>query len=107
MRIIFRPFEYCEVGDQFISVFSCPRIKTGEQDFVGLEDRFVVDGFLLGEIGKGIFDTGFEGEMLGLFDFKRVFQFERVLKITFSLEIAEGVKSHALSCLLQRLFSWR
>lgn len=105
MRIIFRAFENCEVGDQCISVFSRPRIKTGKQDFVSLEDSFVVDGFFLGEISKGIFDTGFEGEVFGLFDFKRVFQFERVLKITFSLEIAEGVESHALSCLLQRLFS--
>ncbi len=69
------------------------------------EYRLIVDGSFFCQMSKGLFDTGFEREMFRFLYFSRVFQLERIAKVAFSFEIAEGVERHALSCFFECLFS--
>lgn len=92
LRIIFRSLENRQMRDEFVPVFSRPGIKTAEEDFVCLEDGVVVDGSFLRQKRQGIFDTGFEGKVFGLFYFNGVFQFERVLKIASVSKSPKGSK---------------
>lgn len=72
-----------------------------------LENCGIADRTLILQKCERILDTGFERQMLRLFNLDRIFELQCVLQITCRLEISERVKSHALIGFLVRLFSAR